>query len=540
MRKNKKKLIIILVLFISIGFAYLSTNLNIGSHVTYNANNWDIYFDNIREDTYKSSSNEAQIDNKTTINFSVILDQPGSTYTLYADIVNDGTIDAMLDSWNITNTLDEDEAKAIDIVVSYSDGTALTKNDLLRAKKRDYIKVYAVYRDTISNEELLSSDGNLEVSVTLNYIQSDDDYHERIFKNDSFIKNLNTEGTSISTKDHDGELRFIGANPNNYVSFNNQKWRIIGVFDGKLKLIQNSIGSFPWSTSSKNVNNGSGINQWGESTYENGDPYYGSDLMRLLNPGYENYQGSLCSTTATANSNDQYVCGDSNYTNGYVNNSLYWNAQSGKCYKGGDYSSMDCDFTANGLSDALSRDMIDDHLWFLGSSDYAGENLYDGAITIDNIYRWERSNVTGKVCSSEYATCTDTVVRTTSWVGKAGLIYPSDWVYATGGGTEGRDKCLSYIVGRVEVDGLKNWSNYYKTCYQDDWLSMGNTFFWTINPRSSSTVARASFAIDGGEAIRGVSNLNSGTIRPTVYLKSNATILSGDGSNDNPFILTTK
>lgn len=531
MRKNKKKLIIILVLFISIGFAYLSTNLNIGSHVTYNANNWDIYFDNIREDTYKSSSNEAQIDNKTTINFSVILDQPGSTYTLYADIVNDGTIDAMLDSWNITNTLDEDEAKAIDIVVSYSDGTALTKNDLLRAKKRDYIKVYAVYKDTISNEELLSSDGNLEVSVTLNYIQADDDYHERIFKNDSFIKNLNTEGTTISTKDHDGELRFIGANPNNYVSFNNQKWRIIGVFDGKLKLLQESIGNYSWDTSKTGINSGAGINQWGVSTYENGDTYYGARIMRLLNPGFEDITDYKC--------NKETCESDSDYEITAVNNSLYWNASSGICFIDKNHLITSCNFTSTGLSDTNSKNMIDDALWYLGSLDTPDDDIWDGRVTASLLYQWERSSNNGKQCSTG-SSCNDTVNRTTTWIGKVGLIYPSDYAYATGGGSLGRSECLSKTVGYVSGAPLENWTNNYPTCYQDNWI-LSNKAFWTITPRASAGHARRAFDINECGYVGGNASVKaSDAIRPSVYLKSNVVINSGIGSYDNPFILTTK
>ena len=55
----------------------------------------------------------------------------------------------------------------------------------------------------------------------------------------------------------DNNLRYVGANPNNYVRFNNELWRIIGVFnnidDGtgkketRLKIIRNEpIGSYSW------------------------------------------------------------------------------------------------------------------------------------------------------------------------------------------------------------------------------------------------------------------------------------------------------
>ncbi len=35
-------------------------------------------------------------------------------------------------------------------------------------------------------------------------------------------------------KDEHGDIRYYGATPNNYVSFNNELWRIIGVIDGKI------------------------------------------------------------------------------------------------------------------------------------------------------------------------------------------------------------------------------------------------------------------------------------------------------------------
>ena len=35
--------------------------------------------------------------------------------------------------------------------------------------------------------------------------------------------------------DEYGNIRYYGKNPNNYVSFNNETWRIIGVVDGKWK-----------------------------------------------------------------------------------------------------------------------------------------------------------------------------------------------------------------------------------------------------------------------------------------------------------------
>ena len=47
-RINKKFIIFILILFISIGFAYLSSSLNIAGLIGYKGNTWNVYFDNVQ------------------------------------------------------------------------------------------------------------------------------------------------------------------------------------------------------------------------------------------------------------------------------------------------------------------------------------------------------------------------------------------------------------------------------------------------------------------------------------------------------------
>ena len=73
----------------------------------------------------------------------------------------------------------------------------------------------------------------------------------------------------------DGKYTYKGANPNNYVTFNNEKagWRIISInSDGTIKIMRDaSIGDIAWDTSnSNNWNRPATLN-----TYLNGD-YYNS------------------------------------------------------------------------------------------------------------------------------------------------------------------------------------------------------------------------------------------------------------------------
>ncbi len=43
----------------------------------------------------------------------------------------------------------------------------------------------------------------------------------------------------------DQNIRYYGSNPNNYVSFNNELWRIIGVFGNNVKLVRSEkLGRF--------------------------------------------------------------------------------------------------------------------------------------------------------------------------------------------------------------------------------------------------------------------------------------------------------
>ena len=187
-------------------------------------------------------------------------------------------------------------------------------------------------------------------------------------------------------KDVGNNIRYYGASPNNYIYFNcsnysNQSsstcetWRIIGVFDGKIKLIRNeSIGEYSWDN--KNVSTGA-ENDYGKNDWTD------ARLMKLLNPGYE-----------------------SKTTGG----SLYYNAKSGNCYSGQSNATKACNFTSTGIKTATTRNLISDTIYYLG-----GHNSF--SVYPNQIYEKERGTT---VYSG----------RPTEWTGKIALAYPSDYGYA--------------------------------------------------------------------------------------------------------------
>ena len=542
-RLNIRLLLILLIavfgVSLKVGYAYLTQDLSIGGTAVASKNVWDVHFvdGSIVETTHFNPcvggntcsvvTQNAEIDEDgTSIDFGVTFHVIGDAYEFTVDVVNDGTIDAMLN--DVVKENFSSYSSYLNFDVTYSDGMPIMQYDkLAKCGGTEKLKAVVTFVNAPANDVAAS------MGITVNYIQADANMNYRAIDPATRIRNLNTIGTSIADDDPDGNLRFIGSNPNNYVSFNGQKWRIIGVFDGKLKLVQDPIGNFSWDTSRNNVNNGYGVNQWGPSSN-----YQGADLMKLLNPGYESNSDLLCKTS-TSVTDGVANCGDnsdSNYTTGLVNNSLYWNASSGKCYTYGNYGNGNCNFTSTGLKDAASKNMIENATWNLGSNS-ASVNIWDGRLNAAYMYNFERGSLSSKQCSSG-GYCTDTVVRTTTWTGKVGLIYPSDYAYATSGGTtHDRNTCLTVHAGYVS-DSTPNWVNTYTDCKNNDWLLNTSSWTWTLSPRAHSSRSADVFYVHSAGNVTSYRAMNAGSVRPVVFLKSSVAFTEeGNGTQSTPFVL---
>ncbi len=314
----------------------------------------------------------------------------------------------------------------------------------------------------------------------------------------NYVKKLAETSTEIvddGTSDHN--LRYVGSNPNNYVQFNGVLWRIIGVMnnidDGngkkssRVKIVRNeSIGHFLWDTCPSTVNNGYGINEWSQA-----------DIMKLLNPGFE--------------ANADYSQANSIIT---VNNSLYWSKKSGTCYGSSSNLSEACDLVNVGLNEAAKL-MISNAMWNLGA-------VYPDS-TVDKMYELERGNVTGKGCISS-DNCNDSISRNITWTGIVGLIYPSDYGYATG--TNVSSSCKEI-----------NLNSYTSTCRENNWLYRESlSFISPISGAKSDNAYSVSYMVNGSVSTTGA--FNKQAIYPTVYLTNNVDIIGGDGTSSNPYILS--
>jgi len=160
--------------------------------------------------------------------------------------------------------------------------------------------------------------------------------------------------------------------------------------------------------------------------------------------------------------------------------------------------------------------MIEQAVWStrgIERKSYTAKEMYEAENT---------STLTGKECSAtnsdgsanEY--CTDTVTRKTEWEGKIGLIYPSDWGYAS------TDPNCEAILNQYGPCKDSNWM------YTDSW-------YWTISPNADSDLANIVWGVGVG-AGSGDANRDVG-VRAATYLMSNVQIIGGNG-NTIPYKLS--
>ena len=134
---NRRNLIIVLLLLISIGFAYLSTTLNIAGSSIVHGNKWEVIWDNTSVDVISGSvtADTPTIDNnKTTVSYDITLNSPGDYYEFSVDAFNNGTIDAMVDTISFEykeNNSNVTLPNCIKHTVKYADGTNITSKDFV-------------------------------------------------------------------------------------------------------------------------------------------------------------------------------------------------------------------------------------------------------------------------------------------------------------------------------------------------------------------------------------------------------------------------
>lgn len=280
------------------------------------------------------------------------------------------------------------------------------------------------------------------------------------------------EDTTVDTN-----IRFKGSNPNNYINFNNESWRIVGIFNVQnsestimeklVKIVrEDSLGQYSWDSSVNTVNNGKGENDWSKV-----------DLMNELNNDYLSLNHNSDNTTNWYN-------GENNAKNAVYN----YNNNIKKEY----------------------QSLIESVVWNIGgwnSNNILLTNFNSKTGIDDGMYGKERGT---KVYS------TKTIARPVTWTGKIGLIYPTDYAFASAD-----DKCTTISSTNC---ANQNWlfksSNYLTITHNSG--NATNVWYVPSSNKSAMTTNVASSAYD---------------VYPSLYLKSDTKILRRKGTKENPHLI---
>ena len=300
------------------------------------------------------------------------------------------------------------------------------------------------------------------------------------------VKALN-KGSSWSVGDsgvyytNSHEYRYIGSEVNNYVKFNNDMYRIIGVFDSNshgvsntelVKLIRTrSLGGYSWGVYNKSNTSDTYsdyANDWtGKSTTSP------ANLNVLLNEYFYNKNDTSSSYGDCAN-----------WTYYYSNNS---------------YKTKDCSNIITYGIDSSLRGYIETTTWY----------LY-GSGTDQSKQDWYLCERGGNSCTSSGPSTGDTSVTS-----KIGLMYLSDYLYASG----------YYTSTDTATQGEFYFGN-------KNWLYKG--YEWLLTPYASNTYS--GWSVNAGYVVK-ISSYYSLVYRPTFYLKPDVYVTGGDGSFDNPYTI---
>ena len=285
------------------------------------------------------------------------------------------------------------------------------------------------------------------------------------------------------------EYRYRGASPKNYVIFNGETWRIIGVFptddgtgkiENRIKLIKDqSIGEYKWddATTAYNYSKQDNLmllqyNNKSKVEYLEKDKNYNVIMVAASVKGYNNW--------ARPASLNTYL------------NKTYLNALS-----------------------TTSQNMIGDTKYYLGG----GGNNSNFNSSVD-FYSYERKIKNTKSNEFYYDK------NPNSWVGRLGLMYVSDYGYAS-------DNCETKALNDY------NNSNDLRICNNTNWLFNLKKLEATITQYSNTSTSIHYIADNGTVVSTYQASLAQTVVRPTLYLKSEVRIIDGDGTSTNPYILSS-
>ena len=184
---NKKTIygiIFILICLVGIGYAALVSNITITGTAAIKSASFDVHFENITltngsveiNTTAGDSAATIEPTNRTRIDYSVTLEEPGDFYEFTVKVVNAGSMDAMVNT--VTSkmnnvVINNNLPNYLEYNVTYVDGIEIEPNHELNATQVETYKVRVAYRTDIDPSDLPTTPSTLNFNFSVNYIQKD-------------------------------------------------------------------------------------------------------------------------------------------------------------------------------------------------------------------------------------------------------------------------------------------------------------------------------------------------------------------------------
>lgn len=257
--------------------------------------------------------------------------------------------------------------------------------------------------------------------------------------------------------DNYGSIRYYGANPNNYVYFNCDDYSNQSASTCEIWRI---LGSFftPSGGNLVRIIRNNVINNFKWDSLANEGGWPDAGLHHALNYDYINKNSGACSFAST----------------------------------------QTCDFSSTGLKNDATRNAISDFEWLINP------------ITTELISAYPNDIYENEINSG-----------TTTWTGRVGIMYLSDYAYATD-----LSKCSNVIA---------DYSN--SSCSSNNWLKSSSDE-WTISNYNNNYEQIYYIGTDG--SINTDNFLIEHNFRPTLYLKSEQTFQGGTGTLADPYQLVIR
>ena len=177
--KNKKFLYIILTVIVisiftlTVVYAALSTQLTINGNADVVGSTWDVHLENPVVTSGSVSDTLPTITNSSNATFNATLNVPGDFYEFTIDVVNDGSIDAMIDSVVKTPELTAEQSKYFNYDITYHSGESITSKQLVKSGSFVRLKVRLEYKKNLTTSDLPTANVSLSLGCTLVYSQAD-------------------------------------------------------------------------------------------------------------------------------------------------------------------------------------------------------------------------------------------------------------------------------------------------------------------------------------------------------------------------------